>query len=101
MGDGHVAGAKKRAIAAGRTTLFVDESAFYLLPGAVRTLHSSCVVSFDVDRPRAIVRAYYGDAATTPKADLCCPVRPPAEDLRHIPKDVVDRFYGCGSPVAE
>ena len=37
MGDGHVAGAKKRAIAEGRTILFVDESAFYLLPGVVRT----------------------------------------------------------------
>jgi len=32
-----VAGAKKRAIAEGRTILFIDESAFYLLPGVVRT----------------------------------------------------------------
>jgi transposase len=32
-----VARAKKRAIAEGRTLLFVDESAFYLLPGVVRT----------------------------------------------------------------
>jgi MoaA/NifB/PqqE/SkfB family radical SAM enzyme/SAM-dependent methyltransferase len=71
------------------------------VPGAVRTLHSGCVLAFDVDRPRAIVRAYYGDAATTPKADLCCPVKPSAADLRHIPKDVVDRFYGCGSPVGD
>lgn len=69
------------------------------VPGAVRALHSNCVLSFDVDRPRALMRAYYGAAAVQPKADLCCPVRPSAEDLAHIPKDVVDRFYGCGSPV--
>ncbi len=71
------------------------------LPGAVRTLHSNCVLAFDVDRPRALVRAFYGAAAVAPKADLCCPVRPSEEDLRHVPKDVVDRFYGCGSPVQD
>jgi MoaA/NifB/PqqE/SkfB family radical SAM enzyme/ubiquinone/menaquinone biosynthesis C-methylase UbiE len=71
------------------------------VPGAVRTLHSNCVLAFDVDRPRALMRAYYGAAAETPKAELCCPVRPSPEDLAHIPKDVVDRFYGCGSPVRD
>ena len=71
------------------------------VPGAVRTLHSNCVLAFDVDRPRALMRAYYGAAAVQPRADLCCPVRPSAEDLAHIPKDVVDRFYGCGSPVQD
>jgi ubiquinone/menaquinone biosynthesis C-methylase UbiE len=71
------------------------------VPGAVRTVHSNCVLAFDVDRPRALVREFYGAAAEKPQADLCCPVRPAEEDLRHIPKDVVDRFYGCGSPVAD
>ncbi len=70
-------------------------------PGAVRTLHSNCVLAFDVDRPRALVREFYGAAAEKPKAELCCPVRPSEDDLRHIPKDVVDRFYGCGSPVQD
>lgn len=37
MGGGDVACAKKRAIAEERTILFIDESAFYLLPGVVRT----------------------------------------------------------------
>jgi len=32
-----VAGVKKRAVAEERTLLFLDESAFYLLPGVVRT----------------------------------------------------------------
>ena len=71
------------------------------VPGAVRTLHSNCVLAFDVDRPRALVRAYYGAAAEAPREDLCCPVRPAAEDLAHIPADVVERFYGCGSPVRD
>ena len=28
-----------------------------------------------------------------------CPVRPDEADLTHIPSEVVERFYGCGSPV--
>ena len=71
------------------------------VPGMVRTLHSNCVLAFDVERPRALVREFYGAAAETPDETLCCPVRPSAEDLAHIPKGVVDRFYGCGSPVGD
>lgn len=71
------------------------------VPGAVRTLHSNCVLAFDVDAPRKLVRDFYGAAAEKPQAALCCPVRPSEEDLKHIPKDVVDRFYGCGSPVQD
>jgi len=71
------------------------------IPGAVRTLHSNCVLAFDVDKPRSLVREFYGAAAEKPQAALCCPVRPSEEDLKHIPKDVVDRFYGCGSPVQD
>jgi SAM-dependent methyltransferase len=52
------------------------------------------------DRSRAEVRAFYGHAAEQPQAELCCPVRPDAEDLAHIPPEVVERFYGCGSPVS-
>lgn len=37
MADRHVACVKKKALAEGRTILFIDESAFYLLPGVVRT----------------------------------------------------------------
>jgi 7,8-dihydro-6-hydroxymethylpterin dimethyltransferase len=70
-------------------------------PGAVRTLHSNCVLAFDVDRPRRLVREFYGAAATEPRAELCCPVRPSDDDLAHIPREVVDRFYGCGSPVQD
>lgn len=66
----------------------------------VRTTHSSCVLSGEVmERSRLTVREFYGDAAEQPNAELCCPVQPDADDLAHIPKEVVDRFYGCGSPV--
>jgi radical SAM protein with 4Fe4S-binding SPASM domain len=67
----------------------------------VRTTHSACVLSEEVaDRSRAEVREFYGHAAEQPQAELCCPVKPDAEDLAHIPPEVVERFYGCGSPVS-
>ncbi len=66
----------------------------------VRTTHSACVLSEEVlDRSRLTVREFYGDAAEKPQAELCCPVQPDAADLEHIPSEVVERFYGCGSPV--
>lgn len=66
----------------------------------VRTTHSACVLSEEVlERSRGVVRDFYGHAAEEPQAELCCPVRPEAEDLAHIPREVVERFYGCGSPV--
>ena len=66
----------------------------------VLTLHSNCVLSFDVDKPRELVRQYYGKAAETPQADLCCPTQFDENEISHIPRAVIDRFYGCGSPVA-
>ncbi len=65
----------------------------------VLTLHSNCVLSFDVDKPRAKVREYYGAAAEEPKVDLCCPTKYDESATAHIPADVIERFYGCGSPV--
>ncbi len=67
---------------------------------AVLTLHSTCVLSFDVDKPRAKVRELYGAAAETPQTELCCPTRYDAAAVAHIPQEVLDRFYGCGSPMA-
>ncbi len=66
----------------------------------VRTTHSACVLSEEViERSRGSVREFYGHAAEEPQAELCCPVRPDEADLAHIPCEVVERFYGCGSPV--
>jgi ubiquinone/menaquinone biosynthesis C-methylase UbiE len=65
----------------------------------VLTLHSNCVLSFDVDKPRATMREFYGAAAETPQAELCCPTKYDDVAIAHIPQDVLDRFYGCGSPM--
>jgi 7,8-dihydro-6-hydroxymethylpterin dimethyltransferase len=65
----------------------------------VLTLHSNCVLSFDVDKPRSRVREFYGAAAETPQAELCCPTKYDDSAVDHIPQDVLDRFYGCGSPM--
>jgi radical SAM protein with 4Fe4S-binding SPASM domain len=67
----------------------------------VRTTHSACVLSEEViERSHGIVRDFYGQAAEKPQAELCCPVQPDPEDLTHLPPEVVERFYGCGSPVS-
>ncbi len=65
----------------------------------VRTLHSNCVLAFDVEKPRALVREFYAKAAAAPVAELCCPTAFDPSMISHIPQGVVDRFYGCGSPV--
>ena len=65
----------------------------------VRTLHSNCVLSFDVEKPHRVVQQFYGNAAETPQAALCCPVSYDPADTAHIPQAVLERFYGCGSPV--
>ena len=53
----------------------------------VVTGRSECVLSYDLDAPRALVREFYGAAAESPDEDLCCPVRPDPEDLEHIPPE--------------
>ncbi|PIQ84796.1 MAG: hypothetical protein COV75_00345 [Candidatus Omnitrophica bacterium CG11_big_fil_rev_8_21_14_0_20_63_9] len=84
MGDG--------AIVCGTTELGQDDT-------EVAFLHSNCVLSFDVEKPRKIVQQFYGQAAEQPQAELCCPTKYDAAEVGHIPQEVLDRFYGCGSPV--
>ncbi|MBI2890978.1 MAG: methyltransferase domain-containing protein [Nitrospirae bacterium] len=62
--------------------------------------HSSCHLSVDIAHLREDVRNYYAEAAKEPQEALCCPVKYDSSELSHIPKDVIDRFYGCGGPVA-
>jgi MoaA/NifB/PqqE/SkfB family radical SAM enzyme/SAM-dependent methyltransferase len=66
----------------------------------VLTLHSNCVLSFDVDKPRELVRDFYGKAAEEPKPELCCPTKFDPAEVGHSPPAVIERFYGCGSPVS-
>ncbi len=66
---------------------------------AVSTLHSNCVLSFDIEKPHKIVQEFYGKAAEKPQPELCCPVRYKTDETSHIPAEVLQRFYGCGSPM--
>jgi 7,8-dihydro-6-hydroxymethylpterin dimethyltransferase len=84
MGDG--------AVVCGTTEIGTEDV-------GVAFLHSNCVLSFDVEKPRKIVQAFYGQAAEQPQAELCCPTKYDDSDIAHIPQEVLDRFYGCGSPV--
>ncbi len=68
----------------------------------VSTLHSNCVLSFDVEKPYKMLQEFYGKAAEKPQAELCCPTSASytSDEVSHIPQEVLDRFYGCGSPLA-
>lgn len=48
---------------------------------------------------REDVRDYYSKAAVTTQESLCCPTKYKPDDLSHIPKEVLEISYGCGSPV--
>ncbi len=66
---------------------------------AVSLSRSACVLSVDLDHSRRVVSDFYGDAAETPQAALCCPEGYPLDGSDHIPKEVLEISYGCGSPV--
>ncbi|HHL39748.1 MAG TPA: methyltransferase domain-containing protein [Deltaproteobacteria bacterium] len=51
------------------------------------------------DDIRATVERFYSEAATEPRPGLCCPVSVPREEVAHIPEELFDISYGCGSPV--
>ncbi len=77
-----------------------------ILPGApaiggfdVSLSRSACVLSVDLDHSRQVVSDFYGDAADMPQAALCCPDVYPVADSEHIPQEVMDISYGCGSPI--
>src|SRR5947208_2010609 len=44
------------------------------------------------------VRKRYAAGAQTTEAKLCCPVDYNTEYLKVIPKEVIERDYGCGDP---
>ncbi len=67
---------------------------------AVATLHSNCVLAFDIERSRQVVREFYAKAAEKPQAELCCSMELDPAEVSHIPTEVMDRSYGCGSPIA-
>jgi arsenite methyltransferase len=48
---------------------------------------------------REDVREFYGKAGAQPQKELCCPTAYSKDDISHIPAEVMDISYGCGSPV--
>ncbi|MBI3836631.1 MAG: methyltransferase domain-containing protein [Planctomycetia bacterium] len=44
------------------------------------------------------VRTRYSAAAKLPERALCCPVEYPPEFLEAIPREILERDYGCGDP---
>ncbi|MBJ78377.1 MAG: ubiquinone biosynthesis methyltransferase UbiE [Nitrospinae bacterium] len=60
---------------------------------------SCCNNDSDEDVSRNDVRDFYSNAATTAQESLCCPTQYDLTDLSHIPKEVTEISYGCGSPV--
>ena len=66
----------------------------------VNTLHSNCVLDLSYDKSHEKVQEFYGEAMDEPQAELCCPTSYDPTDTDHIPREVLDRFYGCGSPMS-
>lgn len=60
---------------------------------------SCCEADSNEGVSRDDVRNYYSKAAVTAQESLCCPTKYRPEDLAHIPKEVLEISYGCGSPV--
>jgi arsenite methyltransferase len=49
-------------------------------------------------RSETAVRERYSAAAQQPEAALCCPVEYDSELLKIIPREVIEKDYGCGNP---
>lgn len=47
------------------------------------------------------VRSFYATAARTPQDALCCPTHYDHDLISHIPQEVLNVSYGCGSPVLQ
>jgi arsenite methyltransferase len=48
---------------------------------------------------RQDVQEFYGEAGARPQKELCCPTAYAKEEISHIPPEVMEVSYGCGSPV--
>lgn len=51
------------------------------------------------DAVRESVHEFYAVAANESQRELCCPISYNSADVSHIPREVLDISYGCGSPV--
>ena len=53
------------------------------------------------DVSRNDVKNFYSKAAVAAQDNLCCPTQYDASELSHIPKEVLEISYGCGSPIGK
>jgi len=60
---------------------------------------SCCGNEENEDVSRSDVSNFYSKAAVSAQESLCCPTQYDSKDLSHIPKEVLEISYGCGSPV--
>lgn len=67
---------------------------------SVRTIRTNCTADLDKALQRQGLQQFYAQAAEKPQQELCCPTSYSPEDTQHIPQEVRERFYGCGSPIA-
>src|SRR5689334_2260626 len=51
-----------------------------------------------LDGAETAVRERYAAAAKMPEQALCCPVEYNADYLKIIPREVIEKDYGCGDP---
>ena len=51
------------------------------------------------DTVRKSVNKFYATAAVQSQQELCCPAAYVSADVSHIPREVLNISYGCGSPV--
>jgi arsenite methyltransferase len=49
-------------------------------------------------RTETIVRRRYAASALAPESKLCCPINYDEQYLKVIPREVIERDYGCGDP---
>jgi ubiquinone/menaquinone biosynthesis C-methylase UbiE len=57
------------------------------------------VLAAEAPVSREDVKEFYGSAGAQPQPGLCCPTAYAKEDIAHIPAEVMEISYGCGSPV--
>lgn len=78
--------------------IIFDEHCFSCAAGS----GSSCQGALNQDAQTGIregVKYFYSSAAEKPRKELCCPANYDKEDISHIPEEVLEVSYGCGSPI--
>ena len=60
---------------------------------------SCCETDENKEVSREDVQEFYSRAAISTQESLCCPTQYNDQDLSHIPAEVREISYGCGSPV--